>query len=233
MISARHSGKAGDIIFSLPVVKALGIDTLMIPERTGEVEHLYSNVASLLQQQPGIKQVMEYTSDLPYLKLDPAIPVNYDLDKHRQHFDRGGLNIVQRYAQMFRVKVDETKPWLVARGLRLLNFDYDLIQVTERHRGVVNWRRLILNRPDKTVPLFFVGTTAEHEAFSQATGVRLTREGVQDLLGFALLIRDCRYFYGNQSVGIALAQGLGKKYFWERKTGKTNCTFKTEWQNEL
>lgn len=225
MKTARHSGKVGDIIFSLPVVKKLGIDVLFIPERTGEVEHLYSNVKSLLLEQPYLQGVAEYASDLPYMETSPDFPpIDYDLDLHRTHMAKGSRNMVQRYADVFNVEVD-TSPWLV------LNNDvnpsgYNLVNVTPRHRGGVDWNRVLAELNTRDLPVLFIGTQSEHEVFVSNIGP-IPYLFTKDLYTFASAINSCEALYCNQSAALSIAQALGKEYYLELKPGKTNCLFRT------
>lgn len=236
-MTARHSGKAGDIIFALPVMRALGIDTIYIPENTGESKGLKSNLIRLLYDQDFIASVRSAGDYVPYLGRDVTIPrVDFDLDLHRTHLDRGGRNMVLRYADVFNVELDEKAPWInevfYPPALDRIATPYDLFHVTQRHRGSVDWD-LVMNIRDDSVPAFFVGTVDEYRAFSAEVRKDIWFLRVADLKDFAIAIKRSRAFYCNQSVGLALAQGMGKEYWWERKTGKTNCVFNTENQHEI
>lgn len=235
MITARHSGKCGDIIYSLPAAKALGVEVMYIPETTDQCSGLYSNMKALLLQQPWLKEVREY----PWLggvygnyHKDPKIRIDIDLDRHQEHPLRGKQNMVLRYADVFGLKLlDHKQPWLTVEGPREIQHDYNLINLTPRFRdnSRVNWKRVYAHIPK---PVYFIGTVEEHCEFVDKIG-KIKHIGTTDLLSFALLIKYCTALYCNQSAALTIAQALGKTYHCEFKPHKTNCKFYTPNEFEL
>jgi hypothetical protein len=235
MTTARHSGKVGDILYSLPTVKALGADVLYVPENTDQCTGLYGNMKSLLEQQPFLKEVREYPSlggTFGKMIKDPDIHLDYDLDRHFEHPMRGRVNMVKRYFDIFGIKgVDHTKPWLTVEGPRLIDHDYNLISLTPRFRdnSRVNWTKVYEKIPK---PAYFIGTAEEHEEFVEKYGA-ISRLYTTDLLTFALYIKYCSALFCNQSAALPIAQGLSKTYHCEFKPYRTNCYFYTQNEHQL
>jgi hypothetical protein len=234
MTTARHSGKCGDILYSLPTAKALGVEVLYIPETTDQCTGLYSNIRRLLEQQSFLKEIREY----PWLggtygsyTKDPAIHLDFDLDRHQEHPARGARNMLLRYADIFRVHVDHRQPWLTVEGVREIEHDYNLISLTPRFRDSsrVDWKRIYDKIPK---PVYFVGTVEEHEEFVNKIGYILRLES-EDLLTFALYIKFCSALFCNQSCAVTIAQGIGKTYHLEVKPRKTNVLFYTINEHQL
>lgn len=232
--TARHSGKCGDILYSLPAAKALGIEVLYIPETTDQCTGLYSNMCSILLQQSFIKEVREYPwlgGEYGKYTKDPNIHLDIDLDRHQEHPARGARNMLMRYADIFKVHVDQRQPWLTVEGPRLIEHDYNLIGLTQRNRAnsCINWKKIYDKIPR---PVYFIGSVEEHKEFVEKYG-EISRLYTTDLLTFALYIKHCTALFCNQSAAVVIAQGLGKTYHLEVKPRKTNVLFYTPNEYQL
>lgn len=225
MKTFKHFGKIGDVIYSLPTIKAMGGGVLYLPESTPESPRLYSNLKPLLEQQPYIHEVKEYPSGLGYLEQVPGIHIDVDLDLHRTHNNRGHLNMVLRYFQVFGIKADHKQPWLTIEGPRLIEHDYNLINLTPRFRdgSTVNWKKVFAAIPK---PVYFIGTEDEHSQFVDKIAP-IERLCTADFLTFALYIKYCSALFCNQSASVTIAQSIGKSYYLEKKPRKTNVLFNT------
>lgn len=225
-------GKIGDVIFSLPLIKYMGGGILYLPERTHECPALYSQLKPLLEQQEYIKEVREYPSMLGYGEQVDGIHIDIDLDKHREHLQRGRVNMVKRYFDVFGIKgFQYTEPWLKIEGPRVVSGEYSLINLTSRFRdnSRVDWSRVLTSI--KT-PVYFIGTVEEHEHFVENYGYILRLDTI-NFLNFATCIRDCVALYANQSSALAISCAIDKTRHIEFKYRKTNCKFYTPNEYEL
>jgi hypothetical protein len=232
MRTFKHGGKIGDVIFSLPYIKCMGGGVLYLPERTHECPALYSQLKPLLEQQDYIQEVREYPSMLAYGELAEGIHIDFDLDKHREHLQRGRVNMVKRYFDVFGLEgMTHCDPWLMIKGEKLIDHEYNLIHVTERFRenSRVGWKR-VCEKMDK--PYYFIGTDEEYENFIEKY-CQIKRLCTTDFLTFAIYIRDCSSLFCNQSSGLAIAASINKERHVEFKPRKTNCKFYTETEYEL
>lgn len=244
MKTFRHSGKAGDIIFSLPTIRELGGGILYIPENTGECTGLYSNMKDLLLLQPYIHEVREYPSGLAYKEQAPGIPIDFDLDLARNQPMKGVIHIVKRYMDAFGVNYPGWKePWLQLDALfdrRIWGVEdnYTLINYTGRHitneqlniTSRVYWGHVVEGIEG---PKYFVGTTEEHANFCSKYNVTLPHLQTDNILQLALLIQKAKAVYCNQSCVLALSQSLGKEYYLDVKPQKMNTLLYTQNENIL
>lgn len=231
----KHLGKMGDIIYSLPTIKALGGGVLYIPERTAESPCIYSCMKSLLEQQPYIAEVLEYPSGLGYNEQSPLIRIDYDMDRHRYHPLRGVTHVVKRFLETFNIDLkDWEKPWLTVIGQQLEPSPYILFNVTSRFRdnSKVDWKKVVDEVAKLGIPMYHVGSDDESDVFYKNYG-QIPRMVVDNALDLAILVRDAKRIYCNQSLVLTLAQGLGKQYWCEFKPNKTNCRLYTENEHAL
>lgn len=231
----KHNGKIGDIIFSLPTIRALGGGILFIPENTpDECTGMYSAVKDLLMLQPYIHEVREYPSGLGYMEQAPTIRIDYDLDDARKQPAKGVIHIVKRYMDQFGIDLKTWKdPWLLVDDKPTgIVGPYTLVNFTGRHRNNernqnsnVDWRRVMRSIVG---PVVFLGLRSEYIAFCEEYGHMIPHRITNNMLEVARLIRDCDALYCNQSSALAIAQGLGKTYHLDVKPGKTNCLMYTK-----
>jgi hypothetical protein len=219
-------GKMGDVIFSLPTIRAMGGGALYLPESTNDnCKGLFSAMRPLLIQQPCLIDVYEYPSGLNYHEKSPAYRIDHDLDDARYQPQRGLIHVVKRYLDQFNIDLPNWKsPWLTVEGDSIQQIPYSLINVTPRfrERSMVNWTEVLQSIKGE---VFFVGTEDEHEVFCKHG--EITMLFVDNILDLALLVRDAQRIYCNQSLVLALAQSLGKEYWLEAKPGKRNCLLET------
>lgn len=222
----RHSGKVGDVIFSLPTIKAMGGGTLYLPEIGIQGCRLYSNLKSFLTQQPYITDVVQIPDCDERGSAD--VTVDVDLDLHFTHPWRGKTNMVQRYFDVFGIKGDFKQPWV---DMQTPEQDYTVVNITPRFRdnSRVNWKRIMQSI---TGQVFFVGTVEEYKSFTE-TVCAVPYIATDNVYQLAMIIAGAKAVYCNQSLVLALASAMAKKRFVEFKPGKTNCRFYTSEENEL
>lgn len=227
MLTFKHTGKRGDVIFSLPTIKAMGGGILYLPRKAPEVEDLYGDMWTLLKAQPYIEDVLEYPDCDQYGTM--PLQVDVDLDRHRTHRQRGKVNMVQRYFDVFGIKHQVPRKWLYMPD------DYRtgsiLFSLTPRfrERSRVDWKKVYRGVQGLK---FFVGTEDEHAYFERSIAP-IQRLVCHDVAGLAININMSAALYCNQSLPLALAIALGKPYYCDFKYGRTNCRFYTNNENSL
>jgi hypothetical protein len=225
---AATSGGLGDIVYSIPVMKKLGIHTLYVKENYyyNPYGSLFTSCKTLLESQ-GFK-VLPTSGAYHPMVFEPTLRFNYNMDLARRQPRRGSNHIIISYLNEFGLShTDWTKPWLNIECEREILFSYSIIQRTQRWRrgSQVNWKKVVSEI--KTIPIF-VGFKNEYEDFCQETGTEITYYPTKDILEMAQLIKYSDAFYSNQSVGLTIAQGLGKEYFLDRNPGRTNTLMNTK-----
>lgn len=222
-----HSGDLGDIIYSLPTVRALGGGRLYIgpatryPTRQRASPETVRFVRRLLEMQPYITSV-EYREDSC---------VVYDLNRFRDYLmsesqllARGEprRNLAEAHLLTFRQPLEECyKPWLTVD--RPVRTDRPvLIHRSARWRNPqFPWDRVMALHGDRAA---FIGLRSEYDEFVRNWGA-LPYFPIEDLLGMARLIAGCRLFIGNQSLPYALAAALHKDSLLEVWPAGPNCMF--------
>lgn len=226
MTTFRHSGTAGDTIYSLAAVKQIGGGEFQIGIRNLEptltrygyraeecdpahrgryTEQDYAWLAPLIERQSYITKVTPWNAGNP----EPAV----DLDAYRAVLYRQFEgNIVESYFRTFQLPLTQdiyTMTWLEADPISEAAV---VVNSTPRYRDPAAhavWLQMCSDADLATNGLF-VGTATEHEAFVKNTGCNIKYRPVKDFLELAGLIAGADLFLGNQSMALSIAMGLGK-----------------------
>lgn len=224
--SFYHSGDSGDIIYSLPTVRALGGGILylgpdgypkMMPRQHMTWE-LYENIAPLLKAQP-------YVSDCLFSPKSSV--AQFNLNEFRMEVLREvlntkpGYNLARVHLHHFQQRLDEDKkPWLTVPDPR--HEAEVIISRTERyHSGTFDWRKVLKCYSGK---LAFVGSENEWRLFCMQFG-DVPHVKTKDLLEAAQVIAGSKLFVGNQSCPYAIAVGLGHTAVLEDCYTAADCYF--------
>jgi hypothetical protein len=192
--TAIHSGKLGDIIYSLPTVRQLGIDTFFI--RTGVYLGIKESeqMAELLRLQPYIERAEIYRGETVAFDLDRfrnfaiPIPTLHLAECHwRGMRGEGELNLAP---WLSIIPVEPPAPVVVNR--------------CPRAQALRNWEWL------RALPAVFIGLPEEHRAFERACGFSIPYHPTETVLDFAAAIAGASLYIGNQSLGMAIAEALDK-----------------------
>lgn len=227
MTTYKHSGTAGDTIYSLAAVKAMGGGDFLIAignlahelELRGyHSQHIdpahagrytvkdFEMLAPLIQRQPYINSVVSWYPD--------NAAADIDLDKYRDVLYRTFEgNIVEAYFRTLDLPFDDklqSMTWLEADAERVAPI---VVNVTPRYRtqpsSDANFKAMAVDAAlDKNA--VFVGTPKEHQDFVELTGVAIPYRPVKDYLEMANIIAGADLFLGNQSLAYSIAVGLGK-----------------------
>ncbi|MGN6438402.1 MAG: hypothetical protein ACTHMM_17800 [Agriterribacter sp.] len=228
-----HSGSLGDVIYSLPTIKALGGGILYLKHRNifSPYSLLYHELKALLIQQPCIHEVRLYPDMCtpvvyPLFEYHPGIHIDFDLDRARLQLFRNKIHIVRRHLDAFNLQAPWTHAWLTVKGSNELQAgSYSLIHLTPRWRvgSAVDWRKVLHSIQGK---VYFIGYQAEWVDFCSHYG-NVEWYPTEKILDMAILIRDCKALYGNQSVSTTIAQGIGVNYYLEKNPKSENVLMYT------
>lgn len=228
----HHSGDAGDVIYSLATIKALGGGVLFLspdnkhpwPKHTrwtqgGGHPDWVGNLSGLCNQQDYIWGTY-YTHQTP-----PS--TDFDLNKFREFYrmPRKELwdSLFQLHLKTFGISYPENEPWLQLSEVRKVPGRDIVINRTERFTNPdFPWKELVRLYGQRMV---FVGTPQEHAQFAQFGQV--PRAETKNLLEVAQYVGGSKLFIGNQSCPLAIAIGLGKRHIAEAWRGNANCRFDT------
>lgn len=229
--SALHSGNLGDIIYSLPAARALGVAryVLNVCRDPGMWQRSLTErgarfLAPLLLAQDPIQQVDivrvpvtlramqgELVSDgLPLEGTEPRhAGVTHLFDRFRWQPDLCSRPLVESHAAAVGVSVDGADAWLGLPDLEALRAAAAaedapvVVSLTPRYRSrpTGSFAALLAGFPR----VIKVGVEADREALAGIPGELVTAD---DALELARLIASARFFIGSPSLPFAIAEGL-------------------------
>lgn len=217
LITFKHSGNLGDIIYALPSIKSLCIQRgaraglylqLDVPSGFNEKTHpvgavqlnrqMYDMAYPLLMAQPYICAVTEWLPD----QWGYPDGVDYDLDLFRKECKNLSSGCIQSwYSNAF----PELRPNLFEQSLFIRTTPNDMIIVnrTSRYNNVL----IDYSTLRKYDNVFFVGVESEFKTMSLHNR-NMQHLKVKDFLELAEFIAGSRLFIGNQSMAFAIAEQL-------------------------
>lgn len=217
MNTFKHSGDFGDIIFALPIIKALYGGTLFIAPGQGTRE------AMTPAKMEAIRPLLMEQEDILDVKWHRGEKIKHDFTnfRERSYIPTLTLSESQRIEVLPLQTVDFSKPWLtvpniekhgrtvIARSARYHNPEWNAI-----------WPEVLQRYPDA----LFVGLKEEHEAFERDFG-KVEFRPTPDLLELAKVIAGGVLFIGNQSAPNAIAEGLKMNSILEVAPRSPDCIF--------
>jgi hypothetical protein len=207
--SAIHSGNGGDILYSLPTVKALGARHLFLnvyrsPDPNRKLtEEMARELVPLLLAQDYIDRVTVVKAGVPLEDVDPdCIGIDFVLDRFR-NADFTHTHLMHAYAQTFGVEIDPNEPFLSVPSAHGDSRPHVVLSLTPRYRALTD-------EFVRELGLYFdnivaVGIPDEWRAVS---GFDARLETCGDFLELAQLIEQSSLFIGNPSLASAIAEGL-------------------------
>ncbi len=231
-----HSGGAGDVIYSLPFVRAQGGGSLYIKpyNEFNQSCDVYEVLKPLLLAQPYITEVHPYDPKRKLFEIDPATPTDVNLDNFRNNIEPGVTVIPKSYFGAFGIPLpdDWARPWLTVDPMLNpgMHASFAVISVTPRYRNPrVDWKRVVQQALRRHGRLFFVGLMEELQLFYRENDhPKIGYLGTSDLLEVARYIACAEAVYCNQNPCLTIAQAMGKKCFVETAPGSSSCVLGLE-----
>ncbi|MGA3068057.1 MAG: hypothetical protein ABSF29_14525 [Tepidisphaeraceae bacterium] len=226
----KHSGDMGDIIFSLPAVRALGGGILYLdPEggvksevvtfngkkRTKLTAAMIDMMTPVLLQQPYITEVRHWHGEA----------VDYDLDFFRNHLQYNNLS--DSHLSIFGLPHSERDTaWIqVADPIVVPEKPFVISRSVRYHGNYSFWEGSLPNIGDKCV---YVGYPKEYEIFVYTFGHEVQYYPTPDILTLARVIAGSNLFISNQGLPHALAEGMKLKLINEVYTHRPSGLFKRQ-----
>lgn len=224
-----HAGNLGDVIYSLPAIKALGGGDLIIsPEQR---KTAVCSVPINQEQFDIFKPLLDQQTYLRSVKFSQKYPSGtvIDLNQFRSIWIQPSLKKQEGIDTLCKAhfwtldimdKFDDDETWLQVKDPIVT--DKIIIHRSPRYQSNdFPWARLVSERQKD---LLFVGLKSEHTAFEKAFGA-VGFWMVNDLLEMARLIAGSRCFIGNQSSPLSIAIGLGRRVICEECKASPDCRF--------
>jgi hypothetical protein len=214
-----HSGDIGDIIYSLPTIRALGGGKIFL--NPSEPTHKFNEDSArllipLLVAQPYIDDVAIYNGE----------EIDCDLNKFRSCLSLGVTNLTEAHLKAFDLPISlKNKQWLDVGKRKIKRIIFNR---SARNRNTdFPWKELAKRFKDQSV---FVGLKEEHEEFVESFG-HIPFHKVHDFLELAEIINGADLFIGNQSLSFAISEGLHKRNCLEIYEHAPNCNFERKGHN--
>lgn len=197
-----HTGDIGDIIASLPAIKAMGGGGIVIsPPQGGRQgrENMagarFDALRPLLLAQPYVK----------WVKWDEApAKISHDLSCFRQN-EIAGENLAHWQARHLGTNVSLESPWLSAEPIPAFAGRVVISRSARYHNESFPWYAVVAKHPDA----LFVGLPEEHAGFEQYVQRKVEYQPVRHLLEMEQIIAGAALFVGNQSAPWWISAGLG------------------------
>lgn len=209
----KHSGNAGDLIYALPAMFALGQGRrihlcININQKNpiaikhhplGNVmlnEKMFEMLYPLLMAQPCIQSCEVYSNQA----------IDFDLDVFRHYpFNYKMGNISRWYFLVFGINADLGKPWLSAPPDASMHDAIVIARSLRYHAPGIRYD--FLQQYPRTV---FIGVEKEYEEMKKMIP-QVEYRPVTDFLEMAGIIAGSKLFIGNQSFPFSIAEGLKTK----------------------
>jgi hypothetical protein len=217
MKTFKHSGDLGDIIFSLPTIRALGGGVLFLDPDGGKSSKLVkwadkictklnkSTIDSLI---PVLEQ-QEYIKDV---KIWDGRDVDYDLDNFRKHIKYNNLS--DSHLAAFNLPLSERdSAWLSIKNPKKLHKSILISRSVRYHGNYGFWEH---NLPMIKNQSLFVGLEKEHEIFEYTFGHKVEYYKTPTILELAECISGSDLFISNANLCHALAEGMKKNLIIEQ-----------------
>jgi hypothetical protein len=208
-INYKHSGDFGDILYFLPAMKYRPGHLFIAPAsftRQRLTPEVFKTIAPLLESQPYVKSVREYTPDINIV----------DADFWRKSYDNGSLAEAQ--LKQLNVPLDMlNEPWLSVSKNKVASC---VVNRTARYHENFPIERV-------THDAVFIGTPIEYEEYCKEFK-KIPYYKTNGLLEAAQVIAGADLYIGNQSSCLAICIGLKQNAAVEVWLPGENCYFKRD-----
>lgn len=208
-----HSGDIGDLIYGLPVIRALGGGDLVLISTPGKTAHAMTRekvdrLRPLLELQPYINSV-SFCEDCPPTQIDGF----------RDHWKHGNLSDMHlaTHGIDWRARVE---PWIEVEPKQVAKV---VMHRSTRYGGHFPWPECVAVYKKDAV---FVGYPEEHAVFCEQFG-EVPYYRANNFLELAQVIAGSQWYCGNQSSPLAVAHAMKHSVMMEICPGhcQQHCVF--------
>lgn len=206
-----HSGDVGDIIYSLPAIRATGGGKLILYPQTFTSRRMTPKIADELK---GLLEKQWYIRSVSY---DEGVPKNaIDLSKWRR-VGGPGKNIAEWSLTALGMDPLQCQdPWIEVEPKRVSKI---IVHRSQRYHGGMDWREI-----EDWKSAMYLGFPDEHAEFVGKYG-EMPLITPKDFLETAQIISGSELFIGNQSSPLSIAIAMGHKCIVETCPQCDNCRF--------
>jgi len=215
-ITFKHSGNAGDIIYSLPSIKMIcdnqnkeAVIYIKLNQPSGftDSQHPLGGVMMNRVMYDLLKPLLVhqgYVKDVLYFEEESVPAIDYDLDRFRvDNLNLSSGNI----AQWINNSYPELRPNLYEPSIQVLDNikakDYIIVNRSSRYQNLF----FDYSQLSKYDNVYFVGVESEFKAL-RLHNPNIIHLQVPNFLKMAEYIANCKLFIGNQSMAFSIAEQL-------------------------
>ena len=197
-MKAYHDASLGDVIYTLPLCKELGVKEYYLKQTRHKKEDTFQPLYRLLKSQ-GIN--LHRVQNIPR--------VDYDFTVFRKHKDFLHTHLIQNYFDMYKKEYEYESFINIGSYAKVQNEPFCVFNITDRYRSFYNWQAKI-DEMAKVCKVLFVGYAAEWFKYSN-----FVYHQTADLYDVALLLNNpnCVGLFCNPSAALTIAQGLDVQVF--------------------
>jgi len=209
MKTFKHSGDLGDIIMSLPTIRALGGGTLYLDSKGGKGSFLIKtdqgNKTKLNENSiKSITNLLECQSYITCVKFWNGEKIDYNLDEFRKHIKYN--NLADSHLAAFDLPFKERdEKWLTVDNNFIKSI---IISRSCRYQSNHSFWGDFLSDPNAIKNSIFIGHELEHKVFEYAFGKQIEYRETPTLLEAAKIIHASKLTVCNQSVIYTLAEAM-------------------------
>lgn len=216
MNTFKHSGDLGDIIFSLPTIRALGGGVLYLDPDGGLSSPLvkWADRKKTKLTQASIKSLIPVLEQQDYIKgveVWDGKAVKYDLDLFRKHIRYNNLSDSHLAAFNIPFSERDTK-WINLKQSKKLHKDIIISRSVRYHSNFSFWENYLPIVKDQCL---FVGFEKEHDIFEYTFNHKIEYYKTESVLDLAEVIAGSTLFVSNQGLPHALAESMKKSLICE------------------
>lgn len=200
-----HYGDFGDVIHMLPICKALGMVNLYFSDRNSVCKRI-------LERLHVLQPLLESQRYVGIAKGHEGEDIHWNAGEFRQYHSRDNSLAkahflhYQGQKHLPKVQIDLKAPWITGIMPDQRSKDKIVIHRSDRyHNHFFRWKTIVDHYGKDN--LLFIGFPSEHRRFCEAFG-EVTYIPTANLLEAAQIIAGSEWFMGNQSVCMAIAEGL-------------------------
>jgi hypothetical protein len=238
--TAISSGGGGDLVFSIPIFRAMGVHRVIVKESfyPPGFGSLYSSIKPLLENQGFAVDPCIDDGKAQFHNFPPDAKYDVNMDEWRACKMRGRWHIMASMANYWHLRgCTPRTPWLRTDGWksRFHSFSqpYTIWSLTPRWReNAFDWKTAWWDHGRHKG--YFVGFDSDWQEFRSLVGDdEVPHLHTPDFMELAVMIHGCTALYCNQGIALAIAQGIGKDHFCAYKSTKTNCRTYTKWDHSI
>jgi hypothetical protein len=224
MITVKHSGNIGDIIYGLPAIMHLSmIQNKKIKFYLNPIDNRMS-----LELANVLKPLLEHQDYIESVEIYNNEYIDHDLDLFR-HVHCDGGNLGEMHAKLFNYEfsiLNEQSIFIKdTYDASLPKYDIIINRTARYNNTSFPWTDILEEYSDHTQ--CFVGTKSEYHTFIETFNLKnVDFIETKNFLQVAWLIKHCRIFIGNCSSPYAIAETMKHQSIQESCTWCLSCLYK-------